>query len=144
MSSQPPSPRRVRAKKLRQAEGAAPRRIEELDVDIQREPESGRLGFGIDAMNTIVEVDPNGPVAGKLQVGTHTNVSIYIYAYICVWPAGLRRRRDEHHRGGGPQRARGWKTPGAHLTHTHIYMYMYIYMHTYIYMHVYIYMHTYM
>lgn len=69
MSSQPPSPRRVRAKKLRQAEGAAPRRIEEIDVMIEREPASGRLGFGIDAMNTIVEVDPNGPVAGKLHVG---------------------------------------------------------------------------
>ena len=35
-----------------------PRRIEELEVTITREG-SGRLGFGIDAMNTVVEVDPN-------------------------------------------------------------------------------------
>merc|ERR1719316_1237183 len=33
----------------------------------QREA-SGRLGFGIDAMNTVVEVDPQGPVSGKLKV----------------------------------------------------------------------------
>lgn len=28
-----------------------------------------RLGFGIDAMNTVVEVDRNGPVGDKLKVG---------------------------------------------------------------------------
>ena len=43
--------------------------IEELDITITRDERSGRLGFGIDAMNTIVEVDANGPVAGKLEVG---------------------------------------------------------------------------
>mmetsp|Transcript_24541 Transcript_24541/g.80804 ORF Transcript_24541/g.80804 Transcript_24541/m.80804 type:complete len:1323 (+) Transcript_24541:97-4065(+) len=69
MSTQPPSPRRERAKKLVPDKGAAPRRIEEIEVKIRREKGTGRLGFGIDAMNTIVEVDPNGPVAGQLQVG---------------------------------------------------------------------------
>ena len=43
--------------------------IEELDITITRDERSGRLGFGIDAMNTIVEVDAKGPVAGKLEVG---------------------------------------------------------------------------
>jgi hypothetical protein len=46
-----------------------PRRIEEIDVLIMREPSSGRLGFGIDQMNTVVEVDPKGPVGNKLSVG---------------------------------------------------------------------------
>ena len=41
---------------------------EELEITITREG-SGRLGFGVDAMNTVVEVDANGPVAGKLKVG---------------------------------------------------------------------------
>ena len=45
------------------------RRIEELEIAISREAATGRLGFGIDAMNTVVEVDPSGPVAGKLRVG---------------------------------------------------------------------------
>jgi len=49
--------------------GSAPRRIEEVDVTITREPSTGRLGFGIDAMNTVVEVDRHGPVADKLKVG---------------------------------------------------------------------------
>ena len=69
MSTQPPSPRRVRARKVELAAGSAPRRIEEVDVTITREASSGRLGFGIDAMNTVVEVDAHGPVAGKLKVG---------------------------------------------------------------------------
>eukprot|EP00308_Calcidiscus_leptoporus_P024250 CAMPEP_0119366430 /NCGR_PEP_ID=MMETSP1334-20130426/13293_1 /TAXON_ID=127549 /ORGANISM="Calcidiscus leptoporus, Strain RCC1130" /LENGTH=1364 /DNA_ID=CAMNT_0007382635 /DNA_START=58 /DNA_END=4152 /DNA_ORIENTATION=+ len=69
MSSQPKSPRRERAKKLGAQVGAAPRRIEELDIVISREPQTGRLGFGIDPMNTVVEVEPNGPVAGQLKVG---------------------------------------------------------------------------
>ena len=69
MSTQPPSPRRQRAKRVELQPGAAPRRIEEVDVAITREAASGRLGFGIDAMNTIVEVDAQGPVAGKLKVG---------------------------------------------------------------------------
>lgn len=69
MSTQPPSPRRMRAKKVEVAAGSAPRRIEEVDVVITRETNSGRLGFGIDAMNTVVEVDAHGPVAGKLKVG---------------------------------------------------------------------------
>jgi len=68
MSSQAVAPRRSRARKVQAQGGGAPRRIEELEVTIQREP-SGRLGFGIDAMNTVVEVDPQGPVAGKLKVG---------------------------------------------------------------------------
>mmetsp|Transcript_22119 Transcript_22119/g.37768 ORF Transcript_22119/g.37768 Transcript_22119/m.37768 type:complete len:264 (+) Transcript_22119:3-794(+) len=68
MSSQPPSPRRARAKKVELQAGAAPRRIEELELVIDRDG-SGRLGFGIDAMNTIVEVDAKGPVSGKLKVG---------------------------------------------------------------------------
>mmetsp|Transcript_4176 Transcript_4176/g.9039 ORF Transcript_4176/g.9039 Transcript_4176/m.9039 type:complete len:1309 (+) Transcript_4176:110-4036(+) len=69
MSSQVKSPRRDRAKKLGAQVGAAPRRIEEIDVVISREPGTGRLGFGIDPMNTVVEVDPQGPVAGQLKVG---------------------------------------------------------------------------
>jgi len=69
MSSQPPSPRRVRARKVEVQPGAAPRRIEEVEVVISREAGTGRLGFGIDAMNTIVEVDKNGPVADKLKIG---------------------------------------------------------------------------
>ena len=68
MSSQAVSPRRARARKVQSQGGGAPRRIEELEVTITREG-SGRLGFGIDAMNTVVEVDANGPVAGKLKVG---------------------------------------------------------------------------
>jgi len=70
MSNQQLSPRRARARKLQQQQtGNTPRRIEELDVVISREAGTGRLGFGIDTMNTVVEVDPNGPVAGKLKVG---------------------------------------------------------------------------
>mmetsp|Transcript_14885 Transcript_14885/g.24859 ORF Transcript_14885/g.24859 Transcript_14885/m.24859 type:complete len:760 (+) Transcript_14885:1-2280(+) len=70
MSNQQASPRRSRARKLQQQQvGATPRRIEELDVVINREANTGRLGFGIDTMNTVVEVDPNGPVATKLRVG---------------------------------------------------------------------------
>jgi C-terminal processing protease CtpA/Prc len=69
ISNQAVSPRRVRARKMPQQSGSAPRRIEELDVVISREAKTGRLGFGIDTMNTIVEVDPAGPVAGKLKVG---------------------------------------------------------------------------
>jgi len=69
MSTQQASPRRARARKVELAAGSAPRRIEEVDVTITREKDSGRLGFGIDAMNTVVEVDTNGPVAGKLKVG---------------------------------------------------------------------------
>jgi C-terminal processing protease CtpA/Prc len=68
MSSQPPSPRRARAKSVATDAGSAPRRIEEIDMSIERE-KSGRLGFGIDAMNTVVEVDQAGPVANKLHVG---------------------------------------------------------------------------
>jgi len=68
MSSQAVSPRRARARKVQSQGGGAPRRIEELEITITREG-SGRLGFGIDAMNTVVEVDANGPVAGKLKVG---------------------------------------------------------------------------
>jgi len=56
MSSQPPSPRRARAKSVATDAGSAPRRIEEIDMSIERE-KGGRLGFGIDAMNTVVEVD---------------------------------------------------------------------------------------
>ena len=41
---------------------------EELEITITREG-SGQLGFGIDAMNTVIEVDANGPLAGKLKVG---------------------------------------------------------------------------
>jgi len=69
VSTQPTSPRRVRSKRIELDPGSAPRRIEELDVVITREASSNRLGFGIDQMNTVVEVDPNGPVASKLQVG---------------------------------------------------------------------------
>jgi len=69
VSTQPPSPRRARSKRIEGDSNAAPRRIEELDVTIAREAGTGRLGFGIDQMNTVVEVDPKGPVAGKLQVG---------------------------------------------------------------------------
>jgi len=69
MSNQPGSPRRSRSRKLQQQVGSTPRRIEELDIVITREPGSGRLGFGIDPMNTVVEVDPTGPVADKLKVG---------------------------------------------------------------------------
>merc|ERR1719424_1851500 len=68
MSSQAVSPRRARARKVQSHGSGAPRRIEELEITITREG-SGRLGFGIDAMNTVVEVDANGPVAGKLKVG---------------------------------------------------------------------------
>merc|ERR1719353_1892719 len=68
MSSQQASPRRARARRVQSQGGGAPRRIEELEIVITRES-SGRLGFGIDAMNTVVEVDANGPVAGKLKVG---------------------------------------------------------------------------
>merc|ERR1712106_1001350 len=50
------------------SQAVSPRRVEELEITITREG-SGRLGFGIDAMNTVVEVDANGPVAGKLKVG---------------------------------------------------------------------------
>jgi len=69
MSTQPPSPRRARGRRVELQAGAAPRRIEEVDVTINREPSTGRLGFGIDAMNTVVEVDRHGPVADKLKVG---------------------------------------------------------------------------
>jgi len=69
VSSQPASPRRSRSKRIEADPASAPRRIEELDVTISREPTSNRLGFGIDQMNTVVEVDPKGPVAAKLQVG---------------------------------------------------------------------------
>jgi len=69
VSTQPASPRRSRSKRIEAEPGSAPRRIEELDVVIMREVESNRLGFGIDQMNTVVEVDPKGPVASKLQVG---------------------------------------------------------------------------
>ena len=63
------SPRRQRATRIEVDPGSAPRRIEELDLSITREASTGRLGFGIDHMNTVVEVDPKGPVASKLQVG---------------------------------------------------------------------------
>ena len=69
VSTQPQSPRRQRSKRIEGDANAAPRRIEELDLTITREAGSGRLGFGIDQMNTVVEVDPKGPVANKLQVG---------------------------------------------------------------------------
>lgn len=69
VSTQHVSPRRIRSKRIEADAGAAPRRIEEIDVLITREPSTGRLGFGIDQMNTVVEVDPKGPVAFKLQVG---------------------------------------------------------------------------
>ena len=69
VSTQPASPRRQRSKRIEGDPSAAPRRIEELDVTITRESGTGRLGFGIDQMNTVVEVDPKGPVASKLQVG---------------------------------------------------------------------------
>jgi len=69
VSTQPPSPRRTRSKRIEGDPNVAPRRIEEIDVTITRESGTGRLGFGIDQMNTVVEVDPKGPVASKLQVG---------------------------------------------------------------------------
>ena len=69
VSTQQASPRRPRARRIEAEPGAAPRRIEELDVQITREAETGRLGFGIDQMNAVVEVDPKGPVANRLQVG---------------------------------------------------------------------------
>ena len=69
VSSQKPSPRRQRSVRIEAEPGAAPRRIEEIDLQITRESSTGRLGFGIDQMNTVVEVDPKGPAASKLQVG---------------------------------------------------------------------------
>ena len=53
VSSQLPSPRRNRSRRIEADAGTAPRRIEELDVSITRETNSGRLGFGIDQMNTV-------------------------------------------------------------------------------------------
>jgi C-terminal processing protease CtpA/Prc len=69
VSSQPPSPRRTRTKRLDADPGSAPRRIEEIDISLTREASTGRLGFGLDQMNTVVEVDPKGPVGSKLFVG---------------------------------------------------------------------------
>ena len=69
VSTQPSSPRRARSRRIEGDPNSAPRRIEEIDLTITRESGTGRLGFGIDQMNTVVEVDPKGPVATKLQVG---------------------------------------------------------------------------
>ena len=38
-------------------------------MTVGREAGTGRLGFSIDAMNTVVEVDPSGPIKDKLKVG---------------------------------------------------------------------------
>jgi myosin-5 len=69
VSTQQASPRRQRSRRIEAEPGVAPRRIEESELQIMREAGTGRLGFGIDQMNTVVNVDSRGPVAGKLQVG---------------------------------------------------------------------------
>jgi len=89
VSTQPPSPRRSHSKRIEGDPNLAPRRIEEIDLTITRESGTGRLGFGIDQMNTVVEVDPKGPVASKLQVGdtihihTHTHIHIHTSRASC-------------------------------------------------------------
>ena len=72
MSNGAPSPRRSRARRVTQQQqqatgGAAPRRIEEIELTVTREKETGKLGFSIDAMNMVVEVEPS--LASKLKVG---------------------------------------------------------------------------
>ena len=62
------SPRRKRARKI-VSTGSASRRMEEMTVTIKRETSTGKLGFSIDASNTVVEVDPRGSVAHTLHVG---------------------------------------------------------------------------
>ena len=68
-ATQPPSPRRARASKAERPSGATPRRIEELEVVVTRDAATGRLGFSIDPMNTVVEVDPRAAVSKLLKVG---------------------------------------------------------------------------
>ena len=72
MSNGATSPRRSRARRVTQQQqqatgGAAPRRIEEIELTVTREKETGKLGFSIDAMNMVVEVEPS--LASKLKVG---------------------------------------------------------------------------
>ena len=72
MSNGATSPRRSRARRVTQLQqqatgGAAPRRIEEIELTVTREKETGKLGFSIDAMNMVVEVEP--ALASKLKVG---------------------------------------------------------------------------
>jgi hypothetical protein len=72
MSNGATSPRRSRARRVTQQQqqatgGAAPRRIEEIELTVTREKETGKLGFSIDAMNMVVEVEP--ALASKLKVG---------------------------------------------------------------------------
>ena len=68
-ATQPPSPRRARASKAERPSGATPRRIEELEVVVTRDAATGRLGFSVDPMNTVVEVDPRAAVSKLLKVG---------------------------------------------------------------------------